>query len=465
MGSGTFASRYRPLLGYAALILLSALFFCHFSFAADEDVPRDLAQTFSKAISFDAHYLAAQANAQARQEDAAIAFSSLLPHLKATGKKSSGTLKTGGAAESHYLDEGYTISLTQTLFNTVDRETLNEAELSILLSSVQLAQARQTLVADVLIGYLEVLMERRKLDSLSAKEEALRERVMADEDAWRRGTLTIVEVKDSQARLDQLKADMFEASRRIEIGTGKLQRMTGDSALNLKPLEDNSIPDISSIYQASEWIQLAERNNLEVMRFELEASLAQVRVNKIKGEYFPTIQLVASHSHGTASYLESEAGVNTANRVGQGNAIGVQVTIPIFDGLNTTSRQRKAIAEKQGADADQIDAVRKAHEQAQQALLEFRIDLERSAALESALKAAQELFNATKKSVQRGIRINLDVLDAAARVESIRGDIDHYRLKALIDDIRVRRVANILDDSDIERVNRLLYSSEVQRYD
>lgn len=459
MGSGAIASRYRPVLGYAALILLSVTFLSRTASAVENGGPGDLVQIFAKALSSDAQYLAAQANARARQEDTSIALSSLLPHLKLTGKRSRGTLKTEGAAENHYLDSGYTISLTQTLFNAVDRETLNEAELSILLSSVRLAQARQTLIADVLTNYLEVLLERRKLDVLIVREEALRERMLVNEEAFRQGTQTVIEVQDTQARLDQLKADMIEANSRIEIRKGKLQRMTGDSALNLKPLPAGSIPDIHSIYQESEWIQTAERNNLDVVRFELESSLAQIRVDKIKDEYLPTVQLVASHSRGTASYLESEAGVNTANRMGQGNSIGVQVSIPIFDGFSTTSRQRKAIAEKQSAEANQTDAIRKAHEQVQEALLEFGSDQQRSAALASSQKAAQEWLNSTKKSVQRGISINADVLDAAARLASIRGDIDSFRLKAIIDDIRVHRAANMLDDGDVERINRLLYAN------
>ncbi|WP_236078437.1 TolC family protein [Paraburkholderia domus] len=102
----------------------------------------------------------------------------------------------------------------------------------------------------------------------------------------------------------------------------------------------------------------------------------------------PTVSIIGNASHGNAAFINGQTNFYTgANRATSGE-IGIQISIPLFDGLSTMSKKREALALKDKAQDDIEDARRSAALDAQQAFLGVRDGQAQVSALRTAQRSA-----------------------------------------------------------------------------
>jgi outer membrane protein len=130
--------------------------------------------------------------------------------------------------------------------------------------------------------------------------------------------------------------------------------------------------------------------------------------------------------------------------------------MPIYTGGAVDARVREAIALQDRAQFDLENARRVAEQGARQTFLGVKSGLEQVRALEAAQKSSQLALESNQLGYQVGVRINIDVLNAAQQLFSTQRDLARARYDVLLNGLRLKNTAGDLTEVDVERINGLL---------
>jgi outer membrane protein len=149
-------------------------------------------------------------------------------------------------------------------------------------------------------------------------------------------------------------------------------------------------------------------------------------------------------------------GQANASGVNRNNGIGVQFTVPLFNGFGVTSRVRETIALEDKARNDLEATRRQAALQARQAYLGVNSGMAQVKALEAAEVSSQSALESNKLGYQVGVRINIDVLNAQRQLYSTRTDLSRARYDTILNGLRLKAASGSLREADLAAVNNLL---------
>jgi outer membrane protein len=189
-----------------------------------------------------------------------------------------------------------------------------------------------------------------------------------------------------------------------------------------------------------------------VRQQQIALEIARREVSKANAGYLPAVSIVGNVSHGNAAFINGQTNFNTgANRATSGE-IGIQISIPLFDGLSTMSRKREALALRDKAEDDLDDARRTAALDAQNAFLGVRDGLAQVSALLTAQKSAETALHSNRKGFKVGVRINADVLDAEDKLFGTRRDLSKARYDTLMQFLRLKASVAQLDGTTLTQL-------------
>lgn len=420
----------------------------------------DLLEAYGDALTYDAQFVAAKASLAAGLEKLPQGRAGLLPvlGLSANSTKNDTNYKSQpstGVIVTKYNSSGWGVSLTQPLFRWQNWETYRQSELAAALAETQYAQAQQELMLRVVQSYFDVILGQEFLLAATAQKAALAEQLAATRRGAELGTASPTDTQETLARYDLALAQEAMAANDLTIKRRALKLLTGKEANQLKKLKPalsiaRPLPD-----NDSEWAASAERGSLATLIAQANFEIAAREVAKQRAGHLPTVDLVANRGRTTQDSTLVASFVYPGNET-TSSTLGVQLSLPLFAGGSTASRDREAVALRDKAQADIDHAKRQAGLQAVQAYFGVTSGLAQIRALEQGLDAAKTLLEAAKFGYKIGMRPNLDVLNAEQQLYSNWRDLAKARLETLVAQVRLRAAVGLLNSDDLGQVNALL---------
>ncbi len=421
----------------------------------------DLLQIYRDARSSDAIYRSAQEAYKADLEKLPQARSLLLPKvdLSANTMGNDVSLQYQGSnifesGASRFNSKGYVLSLTQPLFRLDNWVTYTEAEFKVTLADARYRMASQDLILRASRAYFNVLetldelkLARAQIAAASAKLEKARRKLEM-------GTGNTEDVYDSEAGLEQAKAREIEIEGNLQISKRMLQKISGDGQDEIMPLDEEPGIPAQQWLNLDKWLNVAQHNNLELIAAQANVAVADKEVSRHRDAHYPTVDLVASTSRSTAGSSMLGAGVGMEMT---GNAIGVELNLPIYEGGAIQSKLREAEANRYRA-MDDLENVRgNVDIQTRRACLGVVDGIARVKALDLALKSSEKMLRAMKLGRVAGSRDNLDVLNAQVQFYSASRDLEHAKYDFLMSQLQLKAAVADLAEADLYRVNRLFH--------
>ena len=198
------------------------------------------------------------------------------------------------------------------------------------------------------------------------------------------------------------------------------------------------------------WVSSAENQNYGVVVSQLALESAKRDIQRNRAGHYPTLDLVASSFHNKVSGQSTQSGSTT------NNVVGVQWSVPIFNGFAVTSKVRESIALEDKARNDLESTRRNAALAARQSYLGVNSGLAQVKALEAAEISSQSALESNKLGYQVGVRINIDVLNAQRQLYSTRTDLARARYNTILNGLRLKAASGSLREADLVPVNNLL---------
>ena len=443
-----------------AVTALSALVLT--AFHANPAWALDFKTAYEAALQHDATILAERAAAQAAQERLPQALSQRRPSLSLSAGQNRNHLESQTAnilgqrsvSERYYDSNNAALQLRQPLYRPAILAQIKQARAQVQDADAVLDVNENDLLERVAQAYFDALLGQVQLDLASAQKTAFAAQLQSAQKGFAAGVGMRTDVDEAQARMDLAHAQVLQAQQALDLARRRLALLLGVPVAQLVQLADldtqRFAPSAPVPTSAEQWIALAEESSPQLQALRARLRAAQAEVDKAQAGHKPTLDVVA-----TVSRSDSDS-VTSINTVYKQKYVGVQLNVPLYAGGYVSSTVRQALAEvqrmQQTLEAAQRDLSNQVYEQFS-AMTEGVL---RIAALEQAVRSAQQALLSSQKSLQAGARTTVDVLNAEQQLTVAQRDLAQARYGYVLAHLKLQMLAGQERMANVDAVNRWL---------
>lgn len=419
----------------------------------------DLLEIYRQSLANDARWAAAQHQQMAGAEKLTQGRAGLLPRLNLTSAKTwyDSEITYQGAtpfAEGirEYDTREYGANLSQPLYRKQNIAQYLQGRAQSELAEAQLAAARTDLMLRVTESYFNVLLAQDTMALAEAQLAAFAAEYEQAQARFAAGAVAITEVYETQARRDLATSQELAARNDLEAKKQELQRLTSTEPGPLARLtrELNAQPPTPN--DVGQWVDLAVATSPQLKAQQKALEVAEREVEKARGAHLPTIDAVAGY---TSNHSSGSMYTDVPSEMQIKNA-GIQVQLSLFEGGAMFSREREAVALREKARDELVDAKRLLTQETRKTFLSVVHAVSQIQALQQAVTSSENSLDAIRESTKVGIKTRTDVLNAEQQLFSARRDLARARHAYLFYSLQLKGVVGTLADDDIAQVNSLL---------
>jgi len=277
---------------------------------------------------------------------------------------------------------------------------------------IGLEQIKQSLAFQAVQGFYTVLFAKEQLKILSEQLENLQLHLKIVQEKMDAGSATKLEVLATQFRIAGLQSERLDVQSRYEqqgIALKQLLGLDSEAELELRGslASDQTAADPPTLTAA------ALERRPEVRQAQEAENAARLARRLAVSGYLPTLSAHASlgYRNGMLPNIESL----TFNW-----AAGVQMNVPIFDGLLTARQVREAEQKLLAAKANTVAMQRTIVTQVLQAREELTTRRQQVESSLEQLQQAQAMLEIARTQYEIGVTTNLEYLDAQASLQTAR---------------------------------------------
>ncbi|UVL18668.1 TolC family outer membrane protein [Pseudomonas sp. B21-044] len=417
----------------------------------------DLGDAYALALRNDPTWQGSIAEREAGLENRLIGRAGLLPKLsyrynrarndsEVTQRNPSGNVTT----QRDYRSYSSALTLEQPLFDYAAWSDYRRGVAQAALADERYRGRGQELMVRLFGAYSEALFANEQIALAQAQRRTFAEQLTLNEQLVKGGEGTRTDVLETQARYELAQAQEIEAGDNLDAALRALQAIIGE------PVEVDDLAPMTGDFRVQPltparfepWRDLAVARNAELASQRHGLEVAEQNIERQRAGHLPSLSAYASKG------ISSSSSESSYNQRYDTDSIGVQLNVPLFAGGGVSASVRQARAQRDAAgfelDAQLRDTVNQLRRQ-------FNLCASGTAkirAYDLAVKAATALVQATRKSVQGGERVNLDVLDAEQQLFGARRDLAQARHEYLRAWLQLRYLAGVLEAGDLNVLNR-----------
>jgi outer membrane protein len=440
------------------LLMIAAMFITAPAFAVDLVGVHDLA------VKSDPQLQAAAYRRQATGENERQAWSNLLPTISGSAALTKGDNETSIAgttvSESDVDNEAYGLDLRQSLYAQSNYEQLDIARGQVSQAEAIYNLAYQDFLVRVAGGYFGVLTAQDGVIFAEAEEKALQRQFEQAEQRFEVGLTAVTDVYESRAQYDNARARAIVSRNNLADAKQVLYELTGEYFEEYEPLQD-ILPLVKPLPEnAQEWVDMAMLYNPAVVAAHNNVEIADSSVRLQRSGHYPTLDLTGSISSFTNNEFiirdDFQNPLFTTDLTNDDKRIGIQLSIPIYQGGVVSSRTRQARYTLNAVNEDLDRQQRSVVRQTNNAYRAVIAGIEQVGAFGQAMISAEAALEATQAGFEVGTRTIVDVLIAQQRYFSAQRDNSLARHTYIVDHLRLKAAAGMLEEGDLRKVNSIL---------
>ncbi|MEJ1435847.1 MAG: TolC family outer membrane protein [Candidatus Sedimenticola sp. (ex Thyasira tokunagai)] len=412
----------------------------------------DLVKIYQLAEMNDAQLRAAQAVRDSAFEAKPQAQAKLLPNLSLTTAAnrvfSNVNASSSGASSTSYNKASLTLSLSHPIYHRDYAVQLEQADKQVAQAEVTYAAEKQGLIVRVAQSYFDVLSAQDALEFAQAETAAIERQLDQAKQRFEVGLIAITSVHEAQAAYDQSRADLIQAENVLDNAWEALREITNQPVDVLASVTDElplAPPKPESIDQ---WGEGAQQQNLAIQAARLSSEIAKQNIEVKQAGDAPTVDLVGSHALAlSASPTGTDSNTTT---------IGIQLSMPLYNGGSTDSLTRQARLDYQVAQENLDKQRRSVNRQVRDAYRGVVASISSVEALQASTVSAESALEATEAGFEVGTRTMVDVLNAQRDLFRARSNYSKVRYSYIVSGLQLKQAAGTLSADDIQQLNNAL---------
>ena len=411
----------------------------------------DLLDTYRLAQQNDPAWRATLNTYLAEQQNEGIAYGGLLPNVSLFGTVNRSRFEPDVSPQTFLsTNRQYSLSVRQPVFSPERWARYQQAKVATHLNDATLQADQQAFVLKVAEAYFKVLQAEAQLASLRAEEDAFNHPYQMMQARFKAGVVARTDVTEALAQSQNALANRISAEVNITASREELTAILGQPVEQLAALRQDLPYEPPYPSQIAEWEALAKQHNPNIAVARLRADVAEQNRNIQAAGHQPRLDLI-----GSASQNKQDLSLQSFND-GRSLSVGLELSIPIYSGGQTTRLVRQAAYQVDAA-KDQISATeRQATSQVRSAFLNLQADQARIAARQAAVESGEVVAEASQVGYELGVRNIVDVLLAQRSAFVARRDFIAARYAYVLNVLRLRAAAGQLTANDLAEINSWL---------
>ena len=291
------------------------------------------------------------------------------------------------------------------------------------LATKQYQQTRIDVVDAVFKAYYLVLVNREKLKASESNTERLKSLLEETQAMYDAGFAEEIDVKRIQVNYNNLEVSTRVFERAVEVSEYLLKYQMG-MPVNERIRITGSLDGVKSILEKKPNVnQFEYSNRIEYSVLETNRNLKELEVKNTNVQYLPNLYLIGSIGWNTNA-AESSQLLELQDRWLNYGLVGIQMTIPIFDGL-----RKKYQIEQSKIDLMQIEnnyALLKnsINTEVRQSVDGLQASMDQLVVQEQNMDLAKEVFDVSKTKYQEGVGSNIELINADDSY--VTAQVDYY---------------------------------------
>lgn len=358
-----------------------------------------LAETYQLALANDPQLKAAEASFLAGQEIKTQSRAALLPSISLSANTTAIETDT-----RDYNNHGYTVSLSQPVFNASAWFTFKQGQVLSEQAALQFDLQQQNLILRSIEAYLGVLRADSALQTAEAQERAIKRRLDQVNAQFEVGLIANTDVQEAQASYDNAQVARIAAEGDLDNSYEALERLTGKAAGRVAKLSQDYPVEPPQPINPQPWLDKAWQGNISLKIAELGSEAARRAAQSGSAGHYPTLSLTASYDY--------DKGTTVSDQGSDNSAVGLTLSMPIFSGGSVSSKSRELEHRLIESQQNREDTLRGITQSTRSLLRDLRTGALSVKALKQSIKSSQTALEATEEGYKVGTRNVVDVLQA-----------------------------------------------------
>ena len=411
-----------------------------------------LSAVYDLALRNDPEFAAAEAAHRAGVEALPQARSVLLPQLGGTiGLNRTRRELTTAAGDSlnEYNNKRATLSLTQIIYDRKAFLALRQAAAKVAQADLEQAVAKQDLALRSAQTYAELSFATASLRLAQAKTRAFAEQQQQAQQMYDAGQAIITDVHEARAQHALATAEEMETLDALHLRQQAMYKLTGQPLKEVAALAEQAPMPPPQPNELKHWLDKARSSSLEILAASRNREVAQYEVKRARSQHLPVLGLVGSgqwQDNTDLGYLKDNP-----------SSIGVQLSVPIFEGGRVNSVTRETLARRDQADALLRGITLDSDIRATEAFHGMNDSIARTKALKQAVHSGEVALDAAQGGFKAGLRTSADVLNAHQQVFAARRDLLQARHNYILHRLKLEASCGTLERADLVLVDKWLH--------
>jgi outer membrane protein len=366
----------------------------------------------------------------------------------------------GSRSEFDQDAHGWSVSLTQTVFDWSTYATLRQADKRVVRAETDYEAAKQDLLIRVANRYFAVLAAEDDLAAAEAAREAIGRQLEQAQRRFEVGLIAITDVQQSQAGYDDALAQVIAAERVLATAHEFLREIIGEDVADLAaPVSDLPLlsPDPADI---DRWVRTALDQNLTLISQRLAVDIADEQIAIDKGNRLPTLSLSAGYTDDTNDRAQTIYGPGGApfptqfsTQFPEGYNWSLNLSFPIFTGGLNRSRVQQSVYNYR-ASSEALERVsRQTERQTRDSYLSVNSEISRVQALRQSVESNTTSLRATEAGFEVGTQTTVDVLAAQQRLTSQQTAYSRSRYNYILNTLGLKQASGSLGADDVAQID------------
>jgi outer membrane protein len=373
--------------------------------AASADTLRDaLAQTYAS----NPNLTGERARLRATDEDVGIARAPGLPDVSAEGSYNRFIKRSANSFTSPKKSIGGSVTARVPLYAGGGiRNAISAAKARVEQGRADLQSTEALVFTDAVSAYMDVIRDSGIVELNANNVKVLSTDVQANKDRFEVGDVTRTDVAQSEARLSVARSDLQRAQANLDFSRQTYLEVVGKFPENLEP--PPALPGLPAA--SDDAVEVAVANNPGLAAARQAARAADYDIGVAEALRMPKLS-----AFGTGDYVDFQGtlggGRAGLRQVDKTATIGLQASLPIFQGGEPGARVRQAQARKSQAIEAQTAAERAVIADARVAFSRYQAALGVIESSQQAVSANELALEGVRAEQGVGTRNVLDVLNA-----------------------------------------------------
>lgn len=304
----------------------------------------------------------------------------------------------------------YTLSLVQPLFHPELWRTVTQTQSQYDTSNTELEKQAQQVGLDVIKTYMQILQVQAYIEELQIKKELYDAKFTKSSYMMPMGLSNSVELLDAKVNKEKASIDLIAKKREYKTLKNKLERLTKTNFDSIVKYD----AERSFLMSKEKWInQLQENKDLKIVR--LSKKMAEDEVSIRRYDYYPKIDL---------SLQRNQNNTNDPFAHKYDNKALIQFSLSIYQGGYTSSRVQEAMLLLNAAESNEEFVHMQIQDKFEELWAQRESLYESIDVLKQALESSKMLLKATQDECKKGIKNQLDIMEAELKMKNIESELE-----------------------------------------